>query len=51
LMDAEVRQIADCRVQGVPWEDIAARLGGTAEARRKQFFRAMDRIAQTLDIE
>jgi RNA polymerase sigma-70 factor (ECF subfamily) len=51
LMDAEVRQMADCRVQGAQWGDIAAKLGGTADARRKQFFRAMDRIAQTLDIE
>ena len=43
--------MADCRVQGAQWGDIAAKLGGTADARRKQFFRAMDRIAQTLEIE
>jgi DNA-directed RNA polymerase specialized sigma24 family protein len=51
LMDAEVRQMADCRVHGAQWGDIAAKLGGTADARRKQFFRAMDRIAQTLEID
>ena len=51
LMDPEVRQIADCRVYGAKWSDVAAQLGGTADARRKQFLRAMDRIAQTLEIE
>jgi hypothetical protein len=50
-MDPEVREIAAGRVQGRPWEAIAAELGGTAEARRKQFVRAMDRIAERLDIE
>jgi RNA polymerase sigma factor (sigma-70 family) len=51
LMDAEVRQMADRRVHGAKWGEIAAHLGGTADARRKQFLRAMDRIAQTLEIE
>ena len=51
LMDPEVRQIADCRAGGTEWDEIAARLGGTAEARRKQFRRAMDEIARTLEIE
>ena len=51
LMDREVRQMADCRAGGTEWEEIAARLGGTAEARRKQFRRAMDEIARTLEIE
>src|SRR4051794_5577973 len=51
LMEPEVRQIADCRVRGANWSDIAAQLGGTADARRKQFRRAMDGIAQSLQIE
>ena len=51
LMAPEVRQIADCRAQGAKWADVADQLGGTADARRKQFLRAMDRIAETLDIE
>jgi len=51
LMDPEVRQIADCRAGGIDWPTIAVRLGGTAEARRKQFRRAIDDIAQTLGIE
>ncbi len=40
LMDADVRQMADRRVQGTDWGEIAAQLGGTAGARRKQFLRA-----------
>lgn len=51
LMDPEIRQIADRRVYGAQWAEVATQMGGTAEARRKQFLRAMDRIAQTLDIE
>jgi RNA polymerase sigma-70 factor (ECF subfamily) len=51
LMDPEVREIADGRVRGQPWETIAAELGGTAEARRKQYSRAIDRIAERLEIE
>jgi RNA polymerase sigma-70 factor (ECF subfamily) len=51
LMDPEVRKMADCRAGGIEWEEIAFRLGGTAEARRKQFRRAMDDIARTLEIE
>jgi hypothetical protein len=35
----------------VGWSEIAAQLGGTADARRKQFQRAIDGIAQTLQIE
>ena len=51
LMDPEVRQIADLRAQGENWPEVAQALGGTAEARRKQFCRAMDRIAQELELE
>lgn len=51
LMDADVRQIAAHRAQGKNWAGVAAQMGGTADARRKQFVRAMDRIAQTLEIE
>ena len=51
LMDSDVRRMADFRAGGTEWEEIATRLGGTAEARRKQFTRAMDEIAKTLEIE
>jgi RNA polymerase sigma-70 factor (ECF subfamily) len=51
LMDPEVREIAECRARGMEWSEIARQLGGTADARRKQFQRAVDQIAVTLDIE
>jgi DNA-directed RNA polymerase specialized sigma24 family protein len=51
LMDAEIRRIADCRAGGANWIDVAAQLGGTADARRKQFSRAMDSIARQLELE
>jgi RNA polymerase sigma-70 factor (ECF subfamily) len=45
------RQIAEWRSQGRPWEDIAADLGGSAEALRKHFDRAVDRVARQLGLE
>jgi len=37
--------------QGLCWAAIAAKLGGTAEGRRKQWERARDRITQELGLE
>ena len=51
LMDPQVRQMASFRASGAEWSEIAARIGGTAEARRKQFRRAIDDIAQTLQVD
>jgi RNA polymerase sigma-70 factor (ECF subfamily) len=51
LMDPQMRQMADSRAEGAGWTDIASKLGGTAEARRKQFRRAMNRIAEALRID
>jgi RNA polymerase sigma factor (sigma-70 family) len=51
LMDPQVRRIASFRADGAGWSEIAAQLGGTPEARRKQFRRAMNSIAHTLQIE
>lgn len=50
-MSAEVRAIADLRIRGQAWGEIAATLGGSADARRKQFERAIDRIAKDLNID
>lgn len=49
-LGAEERQIADLRQHGSTWDEVAAALGGTAEARRKQFDRAMERVAGELEI-
>jgi RNA polymerase sigma factor (sigma-70 family) len=47
----EERTLADLRSQGVAWEEIAGRLGGTAQARRVQLARAIDRIAQEFNLD
>jgi RNA polymerase sigma-70 factor (ECF subfamily) len=44
----EERELADLRAQGCEWSEIAARLGGTAQARRKQLARAVDRVEDEL---
>jgi RNA polymerase sigma-70 factor (ECF subfamily) len=48
-LSEEERTLADLRADGCAWTEIAARLGGTAEARRKQLARAVDRVEQQLE--
>lgn len=50
-LSAEERRLADLRGDGQPWTEIAARLGGTAEGRRKQLERAFARIARELNLD
>jgi RNA polymerase sigma-70 factor (ECF subfamily) len=50
LSDDE-RAIADGRAAGKSWQEIAAELGGTPEARRKQLARAIDRVAPDLGLD
>jgi RNA polymerase sigma-70 factor (ECF subfamily) len=51
-LSAEEEQLACLRLdEGLAWADIAARLGGTAEARRKQWERAVERVAGELRID
>jgi RNA polymerase sigma-70 factor (ECF subfamily) len=50
-LDPEERQLADLRAQGREWGSIAAELGGTAAARRKQLARALDRVARDLHLD
>src|SRR5262249_10966176 len=47
----EERQLADLRGEGLAWGDIATRLGGTAQARRMQLARAVERVARDLDLD
>jgi RNA polymerase sigma-70 factor (ECF subfamily) len=47
----EERRLAELRGQGVEWAAIAAEMGGTAQARRKQLARALGRIAQELGLD
>jgi RNA polymerase sigma-70 factor (ECF subfamily) len=50
-LDDEERQLADLRGEGLAWGDIAARLGGTAQARRMQLARAVERVARELGLD
>jgi RNA polymerase sigma factor (sigma-70 family) len=51
-MTPEERQLRELFLgDGLAWADIAVKLGGTAEARRKQWERARDRITQELGLE
>jgi hypothetical protein len=48
-LSTEERLLAELRADGCEWTEIAARIGGTAEARRKQLARAVDRVEQQLE--
>jgi RNA polymerase sigma-70 factor (ECF subfamily) len=45
------RQIADLRGKGLSWDEVAAQLGGKAQARRMQLARAVDRLATELGLD
>lgn len=45
----EERQLADLRGRGWEWAGIAEKLGGTAQGRRKQLARAIDRVEQPFE--
>jgi RNA polymerase sigma-70 factor (ECF subfamily) len=47
----EERQLAALRAQGREWLDIAAQVGGTPAARRKQLSRAINRVARELGLD
>jgi RNA polymerase sigma-70 factor (ECF subfamily) len=48
-LSQEERELVDLRAEGCEWSEIAAKLGGTAQGRRKQFVRAVDRVEQQLE--
>jgi RNA polymerase sigma-70 factor (ECF subfamily) len=50
-MTPEEWQIAEQRNQGRNWEQIAGELGGSAESRRKQLARAVNRVAAELGLD
>jgi RNA polymerase sigma-70 factor (ECF subfamily) len=49
-LPAEERGLADLRARGLTWPQVSAEVGGTAEARRKQLARALDRILGQLGL-
>jgi RNA polymerase sigma-70 factor (ECF subfamily) len=50
-LDEEERSIADLRVAGRSWAEIAQLLGGSADARRIQLRRAATRVSRELGLE
>ncbi|MBI3838350.1 MAG: sigma-70 family RNA polymerase sigma factor [Planctomycetia bacterium] len=50
MMSVETRAIAERRFRGESWSDVASGMGGTADGRRKQYERAVDCIADVLDV-
>lgn len=50
-LSGEERKLAEMRMQGSDWSEIAAEMGGTAQARRMQLSRAVDRAAVSLGID
>jgi hypothetical protein len=50
-LSEEERRMADLRADGRAWAEVAAELGGAADARRVQFQRAVDRVARALGLE
>jgi len=51
LMDDDTREVARRRMNDATWPEIATAMGGTAEGRRKQYERAIGRIAVELGVE
>ncbi len=50
-LSEEERHLADLRAQGKGWAEIATELGGTAQGRRMQLTRAVERILRQLGLE
>jgi hypothetical protein len=50
MMPPEIRAIADRRMAGQLWPEIADAIGGTPDGRRKQFERAVLPIAESLRV-
>ena len=47
----EERRLADLRADGRGWAEIAAELGGTAQVRREQLARAVERVVGELGLD
>lgn len=48
LLSDEERQIIDLRNQGLGWDEVAAQLGGSGQARRMQMSRGIERLTRQL---
>lgn len=50
MLHADESKMAELRQMGRSWDEIAQELGGTSQARRVQFMRAVARITQQLGL-
>jgi RNA polymerase sigma-70 factor (ECF subfamily) len=50
-LSAEEHRMAELRVDGRSWAEVAEELGGSADARRVQFQRAVSRVSRELGLE
>lgn len=50
-LSKEEQQIVDLRQQGCQWNEVAERMGGTGDARRKQFQRMMKQLTRDLRLD
>lgn len=50
-LSADERELFDLRAEGLSWDEVAARAGGTPEGRRKQYQRAVDRVVNDLALD
>jgi RNA polymerase sigma-70 factor (ECF subfamily) len=50
-LSEEERQLADLRAEGLTWPEVAARVGGQDQARRRQLGRALNRVARELGLD
>jgi RNA polymerase sigma-70 factor (ECF subfamily) len=50
-MTGEEQALAEMRSQGKSWDEIASAVGGSAQARRMQLARALDRVTESLGID
>ncbi len=49
-LSEEERKVSELRREGMTWEAVADKLGGTAQARRMQLDRAADRVISLLGL-
>ena len=47
-LSPDERRVLELRQQGLEWAEVAAQLGGSPEALRKRFTRAVERVAEQL---
>jgi DNA-directed RNA polymerase specialized sigma24 family protein len=47
-MNKEEQQVFELRAEGLSWDEVAARLGGSGPARRMQMSRALSRLEKVL---